>query len=357
MLKLRLRIIGCLLAMAVCPLLGAAEPPLRLGVITSLTGMASSFDHFQNNGMRLAQEELKAQGTEVELIFEDSASLGNKAIAAFNKLITFDKADAIISDDFGFAVAPLIPLADRSKKLLIASSLPQERFCKGSKGYFFSVGTQFSSSAPAFDAFFNAHPEVKRAAAFVYDDPEWGETYMGIWRELAAKHGVQITDEFLNLEATPSFLSMVSRALAKKPELILLAHEPITFSKAVSQLGYKGPILAANNFLEALYAGQSADEILKQVFVVEAVVNDSFRKSYEARFNEPPILEAYTGYELVRVAVKALSISRSDPAAAMPTISYQGVSGPIDFTNGACSGNRAQWGLFRFEGRSLVQVR
>jgi ABC-type branched-subunit amino acid transport system substrate-binding protein len=324
--------------------------------VSGLTGIAAKWNHFQNNGIRLAQEEYNSAGTPVEVIFEDSQSVGAKSISAFNKLIELDRVDGVIGADFGFAVAPLIPLANRRAKLLVTLSLPQDTYCEKSKGYFFSLASQFKLSRPTFEAYFAKHPEIKRAAMFIFDDPEWGASYQAIWSEVAAKAGVTIVDTFLSNEPNPDFRSIVVRSLAKKPDLLMLAHEPITFSKAVAASGYRGPILSANNYLEVLAGHEDVGEISRHVTIADPIVRDDFANAYRARFHEPPLLEAYSGYEAVRVVVKALLADRDHPHTALRALRYQGVAGEIDFTGPSCAGNHTRWGLFQIENGSLLRI-
>jgi ABC-type branched-subunit amino acid transport system substrate-binding protein len=189
---------------------------------------------------------------------------------------------------------------------------------------------------------------------FVFDDPEWGHSYQKMWSELASKYGIEITDTFVTSEPTPDFRSMVTRALAKKPDLLMLAHEPITFSKAVAATRFSGPILSANNYLEVLHQQEDVGRIAQQVIIADPVISQEFRRSYEERFREPPILEAYSGYEAIRATVKALQGNREHPERVVKGLKYQGAGGEVDFTGASCAGNKTGWGLFRIEGRSTV---
>jgi branched-chain amino acid transport system substrate-binding protein len=336
----------------------AAEPsPFKIGVLSGLTGIAAKYGHYQDNGARLAQEEFNAAGIPVELLFEDSQTNGGKAVTGFNKLIDLDHVDAVFSTDFGFAIAPVVPLAARRGKLLVSCGLPNDVYCKQGRGYFFSVSSQFKSIQAAFDRFFSQRPEIKRAALFAFDDPEWGHSYQRVWNELAKKYGVTITDEFLTSEPVPEYRSLLARALAKRPDVLLLAHEPITFAKAVTNSGFKGTILAANNFLEVLHSKEDLGNLVERVVIAAPPISAEFARSYEARFNEPPILEAYSGYEGIRVIVKALKADRAHPEKAMTSIKYTGVAGGlIDFTTSSCAGNFSEYTLARIEGGRVVRL-
>jgi ABC-type branched-subunit amino acid transport system substrate-binding protein len=348
---------AAVLLMLPCIVVGAdPQRRLKIGVVSGLSGIASKWNHYQNLGLQLAQEDLARSGTKIDLVFEDSQTVGSKAITAFNKLIDFDHVDAVIADDFGYVVAPLIPLADQKKKLLVALSLPQDQYCRLSKSYFFSITSQFVYSEAAFEKFFRLRPEVKRIALFIFDDPEWGQTYYKIWTAIAARRGVKVVYDYRSTETTPDFNVVLAKALAQKPDALVLAHEPIVFSKAVQTLGYRGPILSANNFLEVIAAGVHPGDVLDRVFVVDPEIEPEFAQKFRARFHDEPILEAYAGYEALRAVAQAFTLNYSHPEVAMHTLKYKGLAGEIDFTRASCAGNITRWGLFKFQDRRLTAV-
>ena len=50
----------------------AETTTLKIGVLSGLSGAAARWNRYQNMGITLAQEELRAEGFEINLIFEDS---------------------------------------------------------------------------------------------------------------------------------------------------------------------------------------------------------------------------------------------------------------------------------------------
>lgn len=332
----------------------ADERPLKIGVISGLGGIAAKWNRFQNMGIELAQEELKAAGEQVELIFEDSATQGARAISAYNKLFDFDKVDAVIIDDFGFVAQPLLPLVKRSGNFLYAVSLPHDRYCAEGGPTFFSGTSQFSFSRPAFEQYFKQHPHIKRIALTIFDDPEWGNTYKAIWEELAKTYGVEIVDVFITDEFGPDFAPPIARFIQRKADAIFVAHEPERFFKAVRQLKFKGDIVYANCVLEMLADKETRPEI-EGVYTVDPQISEEFRERFLARFKRPPILEAYAGYEAVRATFAAFKNNRQHPEQGMKQVNYVGVAGVMDFTAKSCAGNQAQWALYRFQNGKQVK--
>jgi len=342
-----LRCMAAVLVLAQLALPAAAEPlRLKIGVLSGLSGVAAKWGKYQNHGIDLAVEEANRNGAEIKLVYEDSQTLSAKAIGGFRKLHKADKVDAVIGTDFGFTLAPLIPIAAREKKLLVATSLGLPDYCEQGRGYFYTATSQFSISKPAFEKFIRLHPHLKKVSFFVFDDPEWGNSYLKIWKELAAQYNLRITELFLTSEFAPDYKPGLARAIAGGTEAIFLAHEPVSFLKALRSYDYKGLMISANNIYEVLVEPGPHPE-LEGVFFVDPEISREFSDKFQARFKEPPILEAYAGYESVRSVIKAFENNRANPADGFKSVKYQGVAGPFDYST-SCAGNFSQWGLYRF---------
>src|SRR6202521_4088684 len=72
------------------------QEPIRLGIITSLSGNFATFGAMEVAGYKVATEEVNAKGgvlgRQIELVIEDDASNQNAALAAAEKLINQDVA-------------------------------------------------------------------------------------------------------------------------------------------------------------------------------------------------------------------------------------------------------------------------
>jgi branched-chain amino acid transport system substrate-binding protein len=339
------------------PSCARAEEPLRIGVISGLTGAAAKWNRFQNMGMELAVEQLARDGVPVQLVFEDSQTQGVRAIAAFNKLVNLSKVDALIADDFGLVVAPLLPITKRQGKVLVSTGLPHEQFCAAGGDYFVTVASKIEGTKSAFEGFFQRHPEVKRIGLVVFDDPDWGNAYRAVWEEIARARGISIVETFLNNEWSPDFKSVMAKMMSKKPDAIFVAHEPESFVKAMRQVNFKGQVVIANCVLEMLADSDVSRPELEGIYTVDPRVTPEFVAVFKQRFHREPILEAYAGYEAVRAIVKAASIDRAGLHRGIRRVAYDGVAGRVDFTGPSCRGNNASWGLLRFklrEGKTVA---
>ncbi len=98
-----------------------AQDPIRIGVITDLSGPASYYGNQTRIGVALAEKELREQGKGVNVIVEDSALSTAKGLSAAQKLIFIDKVDALFVDFTVIAIA-VSSLADQQQKVMIYSA-------------------------------------------------------------------------------------------------------------------------------------------------------------------------------------------------------------------------------------------
>lgn len=326
-----------------------AVPPIKIGVLSGLSGPAAKRSGFQNLGITMAMEELKASGVELSVIFEDSATNGSKALSAFQKLYTRDGVGAVIANDFGFAISPLISVARKQKRFLLTTNKPQASECEGVPKFFHSLAADHQLSGAALKTFFSQHPEIKKVAIFVFDDPAWGRVYKEVWSSVAREAGIEIVYTFESDNFLPDFRSPLTQALSRSPDALLFAHEPVSFLRTAKQLGFKGVIVAANNVFEVVADEGTPATDLEGVYIIDPVVDESFRKKFFNRFRKEPILEAYSGYDSLYATVKALLAGDGSAESGIKEVRFTGSGGEVSYSSRSCSLSNVDWKITRFE--------
>ena len=71
---------------------------IKIGVITDLTGPAAYWGESTREGALLAINEMKKDGANIEVLFEDYQLDASKAVSAAQKLVNFDNVDAIYAE-------------------------------------------------------------------------------------------------------------------------------------------------------------------------------------------------------------------------------------------------------------------
>jgi len=145
-----------LLALLVPPAMTAAEP-IRIGVITSLTGRFATFGKMQMAGYDVALKEINSrggvQGRPLELLVEDDASGVPAALSAAERLLA--KGVPLILGTYSSGISkPLAGYMERQQMPLIVSGSADDSITKPGSPYVFrakSVATTYARTL--FDLF------------------------------------------------------------------------------------------------------------------------------------------------------------------------------------------------------------
>jgi ABC-type branched-subunit amino acid transport system substrate-binding protein len=329
----------------------SAKRPFKIGVVLGLTGQSAYWSDMQRKGIELAAKELRAEGKSVTLIFENSGDTPAGSVTAFNKVVSADKVDAVIGNVWSFLTEPLIPMAEQRKVLLISPAMA----CTPSSHYVFSGSSKLAGLVKPFGEFFKKFPEVKRSASFTFDDPSWGKRNREAWLAAAKKAGVIEVASHEDHNYNPDFKALFPAMLKQKPDAFFVAHEPVASLKTFRLLGYTGKVVQANAIFETILSGRMERANIEGVFFADTYPNAQFREAFKALHNEEPVLEAHTGYEVLRSLAIAHRENPTDLPAGLRTVRYDGVAGRIDYTK-SCAGNEAKWHLFQVQNGNVQLV-
>ena len=194
--------------------------PIKIGAVLGLTGPATVWANSVRDGIALAAEEASKDTTrpQVQLIIEDSKTDPKSSVLAYKKLVDVDNVDVVIGDVWDFITAPLVPLADQGKKLLISPTVV-DASVEARSPYFFTLGGQIKLARKAIDQFFETHPEVHTAGIIYWNDP-WGRTYLEEWKSSATAHHVAVVSELGVYDWSADYRTEVTRTLAKHPDVL-----------------------------------------------------------------------------------------------------------------------------------------
>ena len=113
------RLIAC--AMLFSAVIAAAEP-LKVGVITDLSGPMAEWGRQTRLGAELGSEEINAGGAQFALVFGDHQLQAKSAASEMRKLINIDRVDAVFSD-FSAPSAAAAPIAGEAGVLFLYSAV------------------------------------------------------------------------------------------------------------------------------------------------------------------------------------------------------------------------------------------
>lgn len=316
-----------------------APLPHRIGVVYALSGAAHVWGTYGRMGLELARDEINAAGgvagRPIELIFEDSQTQSASAVSAYRKLVTIQKVPIVIGDVWEFLTNPLIPLANRDGTLLLSpTSTPKALQQTGPTT--FTLGHPIKTIQESVRTFFARNPNTKRIGILCWDDP-WGAEYLQAWRDAIIANGATEVVAVCTSDFNTDFRTEVLKVASKRVDGIFIAHLADVALKRIREQGLKVTILTTSNVVEDLTIKRAPQELFEGVFFTDWRPSPEFIQKFSARYATVPIVDAHNSYEALRSVAKALAMNPHNPAAALRSVRYTGVAGPLDLSdrNGA----------------------
>ncbi|MBJ7473627.1 MAG: hypothetical protein RL373_987 [Pseudomonadota bacterium] len=322
---------------------------IKIGNVAPLTGPDSYLGKDNENGARLAVEEINRQGLTIngkaitlELLGEDDAGDPKLGTQVAQKLVD-SKVVAVVGHLNSGVTIPASKIYSEAGIVQISPSSTNPEYTKqGYKTAYRMVGTD-AQQGPVLAKF--ALETLKgKSIAIVDDATQYGKGLADEFEKKIISSGSKIViHEATNNKAT-DFKAILTNIKAKNPDIILFGGMAATggpFAKQAKELGIKAKIIGGDGICSpTLYelAGDAVENIVcSTVGIPKESLNNSanFLKNYQERFKTEVQIYAPMAYDAVMIIVDAMKRSNSTNAAdilkAIPTTNYAGLSGQITF--------------------------
>ena len=360
---------------------GAAEAVVKIGHVAPTSGNQAHLGKDNENGARMAIDELNAKGLTIdgkkikfELLAEDDAADPKQGTAAAQKLVDSKVVGVIGHLNSGTTIPASKIYSDAGIPQISPSATNPKYTRQGFKTTFRNVADDVHLGGTLGKY---AVAELKGKSIVVVDDrTAYGQ---GVADEFAkgveAAGGKVVDRQFTNDKAT-DFTAILTALKAKKPDIVFFGGMDAVAGpilRQMKQLGLNAKLMGGDGIctseLPKLAAGSMGDA---QVVCAEAggVEGESktamtdFGAKYKAKYNADVQIYAPYVYDAVMVMADAMVKANStDPAkylaALAKTEGYKGVTGTISFDekgdikNGALTlytykaGNREQIAVVR----------
>lgn len=335
----------------------AETPSYSVGVDYGFSGAAQKWSAWGRKGLELAIDEINSEGgvggLPMRLIWEDSNTNPARSISAYKKLVAVDHVHAVIGSVWSILTNPLIPLTRSDKVILIAPTV-MDASVDSESPYFFSLSPGVNSVRNPLRTFYGLRPDVKKAAFLCWDD-RWGQENLKIWNEVSRERGVEIVFSECEQDYSSDFRLIVNKARAYAPDVLLVGMYAERVAERLRELNWQ-PLIYTTNCVEEALGEQSIDQsLLEGVFYAAWVPNKNFISAFRRKYNEEPQLQAEAHYEALKALATALNRPEKDLREALKRVKYNGVTGPIDFTQGPFA-NKSEAQLLTIKAGKAVPV-
>ena len=162
---------------------------IKLGAVIPLTGKLSQMGEVEKNGMKLAIDDLKKEGINLQLITEDSKSNPKDGVTAARKLIDIDQCNLILTSTTGTSAA-VEPITTEKKLNLIAYCMDPDIASKSD--YVTRLYEGVESEAEAIKEYLKTDTSSKRIGLFYNRVEVWDKVNKNTLKPFIEANGKEV---------------------------------------------------------------------------------------------------------------------------------------------------------------------
>lgn len=315
----------------------AISGPIKLGMITSLTGAYTPLGSFNKQAADLLVKQFNDAGglggAKIELQIEDDTSNPSQAVTAVKRLIA-NKVTGIIGPVFSSSCVAILDEVEAAKIPMITQCAADSVTTPIRPNVF--LGPQ-STRFAADQLLGYLKSEGKTKIAVLHDSTEYGTLGWTVIKQDAAKYGITSVDEQLYELTATTFVPQLTKIKNGDAQAIISwgsGAPAVTITKEYRQLGLTQPLTFSGAQASPLYlkpAGDAANGIVMQCqsaplgkYLPDAnptkALIAKFDADFMAAYNTPPAQFAYNTYDAFSLFVNAIKKGGMDPAKVRDAI-------------------------------------
>ena len=328
--------------------------PVVIGTIVSTTGPASALGQQEYNTLQMMQGVINNSGgvlgRPLKMVILDDASDPNQAVTAANRLISQEKAIAIIA-------ATSSPSTLAVKAITAKKGLPQMAIA-AANDITDQAPIDWIWRTPAKDAvavacaltYVSQNMKLKKIA-ILHDENAFGSSGAAEIVKTAATYGLEVVGNESYKTADTDLTSQLTKIRGENPEAIVVWGTnpgPALAAKNMKQLEMNIPYVGSHGIANQSFitlAGSAAEGVIlptQKLLVPSSItdpkqkeVTDKFISEYKASFNGSPNTFAGYAFDAINLLVNAIQKGGStDPAAIQTALNAtQGFAGPSGIFN------------------------
>ena len=349
-LKLKLTVVAAIAAVA--GMASAQEQVVKIGHVAPVSGAQAHYGKDNENGARMAIEELNAQGVTIggkkikfELQAEDDAADPKQGTAAAQKLCDAKVAGVVGHLNSGTTIPASKVYNDCGIPHVTGAATNPNLTKPGYKTTFRIIANDNALGAGL--AFYAADTLKLKTVAIVDDRTAYGQGVANVFKKVAAEKGMKVVDEQFTTDKATDFMAILTAIKSKNPDAIFFGGmdpQGGPMLRQMEQLGmgnvkYFGGDGVCTSEIAKLAAGAKT---LANVVCAEGGSSldkmpggKAWKAKYDAKYpNQFQVYSPYT-YDATYLLVDAMKRANSwDPKVYTPELlkaSFKGVTSTIQF--------------------------
>mgnify|MGYP000496947443 CR=1 FL=1 len=324
---------------------------VKIGHVAPLTGPIAHLGKDNENGARLAIEEINKSGLTIDgkkvvltLVPEDDAEDPKTATQVAQKLVDAKVVGVVGHLNSGTSIPASKIYSDAGITQISPSATNPDYTKQGFKTTYRLVATD-AQQGPALANYVVGTLKAK-TVAIIDDSTQYGKGLADEFEKTIKAAGVKVvTREASNNKAT-DFKAILTKIKGSKPDVIMYGGMDATggpLTKQAAELGIKAKVVGGDGMCTEKLAELAGDAVVNVtcseagMALSKMAQGADFQKRYKERFNSDVQIYAPFTYDAVYVLVDSMKRANSaDPAkilAAMPDTKMDGLVGNIAFDN------------------------
>ncbi len=350
--------------------LQARAATVKLGVINSMTGPEAPIGENLTNGIKLALEDLKKKGVDVQVVWEDDTGKPQIGLSALEKLATRDNVAGVVGAYTSAVTSAVAKAAERYKVPLVNPVASKEDITRQGYKWVYRVSATTGDYASILIDMALSLGQPKTMAV-LNENTDFGVSGGKSARAYAEKKGIKVVLEEAYSKGSPDYRSTLAKVKNSSPDLVFMVSyvaDAILLMRQSREIG-----LAPQGFLGA-GAGFATVQFANEKAISNGVFSSSqwtpqvnwpgakeFNERYIKAVGKSPTYHAATAYAAMMVlgeeAAKAGG-DREKIRKALETGSWDGVDGLVKFQDyeGYTNQNRHQMLVEQVQGGKHVTV-
>lgn len=310
---------------------------ITIGAVVSLTGYAAVDGMNIKNGIDLAVEDLKKDGIDVRVVYEDDNTDPKQTVSAVNKLIATEKLDAMIGPIWSFLIDAALPVINQNKIVTFIPSASSEVVNGKSSYTFYGTYKNIEEARPLAD--FLKKNNLKNVAVIVSNDA-WGESHInGFGKAVEMVGGKVIMQEKIAYGSDKDVMpTIVAKLIKANPDAVLWTgydEAGTILIKRLQEQNFNRPVIAAASIMRGLVnRGLINLRTNDQIYGINIPMDATFREKYIATYKQEPGISADSAYDGLKILVKGIQKGkRGDELSSYlrDGFKYRGYLGDYDF--------------------------
>jgi branched-chain amino acid transport system substrate-binding protein len=366
------------LALATSPLSARADVTVKIGQVSPLTGELSHIGKDDENGVRLAIEDLNSRKLRIggqtvtfALDSQDDAADPKTAVTVAQKLIDDKVAGVVGHANSGTSIPASKIYSDAGIPMITESATNPKLTAQGYKSVFRMVANDVRQGT-VIGTYLVKDLKASRVA-IVDDRTAYGQGLADeVEKAVKAAGGTVVVREY-GTDKTTNWMAVLTTIKSHVPTGIVFTGgdtQAASFAQQAQKLGLKAKLIAGDEACTPQFIKLAGSAMTDNMYCTLAGVppakmpqGDAFFKRFQQRFGTPVQLYAPYAYDAVMAMAGAMQAADStDPKvylARLQTLKIDGVTGPIQFDANGDIRNGAitvrQFGQGDWHDRSVVR--